>query len=61
MIELGKHQHIISVLGCCTVEEPYILITEYMMYGDLQKFLQKCYDVSYEYIYTIHSLEIENV
>ncbi|XP_071811565.1 uncharacterized protein [Apostichopus japonicus] len=64
MIELGKHQHIISVLGCCTVEEPYILITEYMMYGDLQKFLQKCYDQTNgdrDPIYkleTLHQLQI---
>ncbi|KAJ8024497.1 Angiopoietin-1 receptor [Holothuria leucospilota] len=45
MLELGNHPHIISVLGCCTIDQPYYLITDFMEYGDLLHFLQKCYDV----------------
>ncbi|XP_033107891.1 tyrosine-protein kinase transmembrane receptor Ror-like [Anneissia japonica] len=40
--EIGSHDNILRVLGCCTLEEPYYLITEYMEYGDLLHFLQKC-------------------
>ncbi|XP_077869997.1 uncharacterized protein LOC144362818 [Saccoglossus kowalevskii] len=37
--EIGEHPNIMSVLGCCTSGEPYLLITEYMKYGDLKNFL----------------------
>ncbi|XP_071811633.1 uncharacterized protein [Apostichopus japonicus] len=39
MIEIGNHPHIMPVFGCCTLSEPYYLITEYMKYGALDKFL----------------------
>lgn len=39
MIEIGNHPHLMSVIGCCTLSEPYYLITEYMKYGALDKFL----------------------
>ncbi|XP_038071438.1 muscle, skeletal receptor tyrosine-protein kinase-like [Patiria miniata] len=42
IIEIGTHPNILSVLGCCTVDEPYYLITEFMKYGDLLHFLWKC-------------------
>ncbi|XP_022105280.1 muscle, skeletal receptor tyrosine-protein kinase-like [Acanthaster planci] len=42
IIEIGAHPNILSVLGCCTVDEPYYLITEFMKYGDLLHFLWKC-------------------
>ncbi|XP_071794664.1 uncharacterized protein [Asterias amurensis] len=42
IIEIGTHPNILPVLGCCTVDEPYYLITEYMKYGDLLHFLWKC-------------------
>nr|XP_006822175.1 PREDICTED: ephrin type-A receptor 5-like [Saccoglossus kowalevskii] len=37
--EIGEHPNILGILGCCTSEEPYLLITEYMKYGDLKNFL----------------------
>ncbi|XP_071965631.1 tyrosine-protein kinase FRK-like [Antedon mediterranea] len=40
--DIGNHANILSVLGCCTLKEPYYLITEYMRYGDLLHFLQRC-------------------
>lgn len=45
IIEIGTHPNILPVLGCCTVDEPYYLITEYMKYGDLLHFLWKCREV----------------
>ena len=45
MIELGSHPNILQILGCCTLEEPYYLLTEFMEYGDLLHFLWKCREV----------------
>ncbi|XP_071495503.1 fibroblast growth factor receptor 2-like [Diadema antillarum] len=47
MIDLGLHPNILPILGCCTTEEPYYLITEYMKYGDLLHFLWKCREDKY--------------
>ncbi|XP_072166835.1 uncharacterized protein [Diadema setosum] len=47
MIDLGPHPNILPILGCCTTEEPYYLITEYMKYGDLLHFLWKCREDKY--------------
>ncbi|XP_022091271.1 fibroblast growth factor receptor 4-like isoform X2 [Acanthaster planci] len=41
MIDIGRHPNILAILGCCTVDEPYLLITEFMTYGDLLHFLWK--------------------
>lgn len=42
ILELGPHPNIIEILGCCTLSDPPLLITEYMKYGDLLHFLHKC-------------------
>ena len=39
------HPNILEVLGCCTLHEPYYLVTPYMKYGDLLGFLRKCQKV----------------
>lgn len=46
IVEIGAHPNVLHLLGCCTVDEPYYLITELMKYGDLLHFLIKCQDVS---------------
>ncbi|XP_038071902.1 ephrin type-A receptor 3-like [Patiria miniata] len=45
MIDIGRHPNILSVLGCCTIDEPYLLITEFMKYGDLLHFLWKTREI----------------
>ncbi|XP_071815152.1 uncharacterized protein [Apostichopus japonicus] len=40
--ELGDHVNILFLLACCSITEPYYLITEHMKYGDLLGFLRKC-------------------
>ncbi|XP_071812870.1 uncharacterized protein [Apostichopus japonicus] len=42
LLELGKHPKIVTVKGCCTVEEPFYMITDFLEYGDLLHFLRKC-------------------
>ncbi|XP_022105268.1 tyrosine-protein kinase SRK2-like [Acanthaster planci] len=48
IIDIGHHPNILAILGCCTVDEPYYLITEYMKYGDLLGFLWKCRDEKFQ-------------
>ncbi|XP_065846343.1 muscle, skeletal receptor tyrosine-protein kinase-like isoform X2 [Oscarella lobularis] len=42
-----SHPKIISLLGICSREEPYYIITEYMCHGDLRDFLIKRRPTSY--------------
>lgn len=37
---LGEHPNVVTLLGCCTEQEPYLLILEYVMYGKLLTFLR---------------------
>ena len=39
--EHGEHPNVLPTLGCCTQEDPYFLITPFMKYGDLLRFLRK--------------------
>ena len=41
MKRIGFHSHIVSMLGCCTINEPICLVVEYVPYGDLLSFLRK--------------------
>ncbi|CAH1245760.1 STYK1 [Branchiostoma lanceolatum] len=41
-INLGQHQNLLGLVGCCTLSNPPYLVAEYMAYGDLKKFLLKC-------------------
>ncbi|XP_071947037.1 uncharacterized protein [Antedon mediterranea] len=47
IIDIGSHPNILGILGCCTSDEPYYLITEFMHYGDLFHFLLKCREAKY--------------
>ncbi|XP_033119419.1 ephrin type-B receptor 2-like [Anneissia japonica] len=47
IIEIGSHPNILGILGCCTIDEPYYLITEFMHYGDLFHFLLKCREAKF--------------
>ncbi|XP_050537913.1 fibroblast growth factor receptor 4-like [Daktulosphaira vitifoliae] len=40
MQHLGSHPNVVTLLGCCTEKEPYLLIMEYVMYGKLLAFLR---------------------
>ncbi|XP_013396279.1 uncharacterized protein LOC106163283 isoform X2 [Lingula anatina] len=40
MKALGHHQHIVSLIGCCTLEQPLCLIVEHMSHGDLLHYLK---------------------
>ena len=36
----GKHAHVVSLIGCVSIEEPLCLLTEYLMYGNLLSYLE---------------------
>lgn len=37
---LGSHPNIVSMVGCCTLQEPKFLVIEYVPCGDLLKWLR---------------------
>lgn len=38
---IGKHENIVNLLGCCTVNGPLYVILEYADNGNLRDFLRK--------------------
>ena len=38
---LGAHQNIVSLVGCCTLQEHKFLVIEYAPYGDLLQWLRR--------------------
>lgn len=38
---IGKHRHIINILGCCTQGGPLYVIVEYAPHGNLRDFLRQ--------------------
>ncbi|XP_073948606.1 fibroblast growth factor receptor homolog 2-like [Choristoneura fumiferana] len=41
MKKIGKHENIISLLGCCTQDGPFYVIVEYASNGCLREYLKK--------------------
>lgn len=39
MKKVGLHENIISLLGCCTLRQPVLIVMEYIGKGDLHKYL----------------------
>jgi len=37
---LGAHQNIVSLVGCCTLQEHKFLVIEYVPFGDLLEWLR---------------------
>ena len=40
MKTLGRHENVVTMLGCCTLYPPLCLIVEYVPYGDLLQYLR---------------------
>jgi len=38
---LGAHQNIVSMVGCCTLQEHKFLVIEYVPFGDLLQWLRR--------------------
>jgi len=37
---LGAHQNVVSLVGCCTLQEHKFLVIEYVPFGDLLQWLR---------------------
>ncbi|ROT74666.1 putative flocculation protein FLO11 isoform X2 [Penaeus vannamei] len=40
MQHIGQHPNVVTLLGCCTQQEPFYVIMEYVMFGKLLAFLR---------------------
>ena len=38
---LGAHQNIVSLVGCCTLQDQKFLVIEYVPFGDLLQWLRR--------------------
>eukprot|EP00058_Branchiostoma_floridae_P028303 XP_002613794.1 hypothetical protein BRAFLDRAFT_85335 [Branchiostoma floridae] len=47
VIDIGSHGNVLRMRGCCTTHDPSrpLLVMEYMPYGNLLNFLEKCKEV----------------
>ncbi|KAM8924128.1 tyrosine-protein kinase STYK1 isoform 2-T2 [Pelodytes ibericus] len=61
---LGKHEHLVEMLGCCSTQSPYCMVLENMEPGSLLQYLWDCrrdvfsmdgilYDITECQVYTI--------
>lgn len=37
--KIGRHPNIVTLLGCCTIKQPYCMLMEYVPCGDLLRYL----------------------
>ncbi|XP_077988644.1 tyrosine-protein kinase transmembrane receptor Ror-like [Glandiceps talaboti] len=58
--EIGRHQNILGIIGCCTNNEPYLLITEYMKHGDLLTFLWRSKETQCQEADPIYNLSVKS-
>ncbi|PIK43166.1 putative vascular endothelial growth factor receptor 1-like, partial [Apostichopus japonicus] len=49
--DIKSHPNISLIIGCCTVSEPFCLITEFMKHGELLGFLRKCRKCKQDYVF----------
>ncbi|XP_067002326.2 vascular endothelial growth factor receptor 1 isoform X2 [Anabrus simplex] len=38
---VGRHPNVVTLLGCCTLQEPYCMLMEYVPCGDLLRYLRR--------------------
>ena len=55
-IAKGNNPHVVNMMGCVTVQEPLVLITEFVEYGDLHSYLTSCRKQVSKNIYCIYML-----
>ncbi len=40
-MQLGRHEHVVELIGVCVAEQPLLLLVEYMANGNLRDYLRK--------------------
>ena len=51
----GNNPHVVNMIGAVTLQEPMLLMLEFMNYGDLLNYLRAC-KKQVKYIYTDNKL-----
>ncbi|XP_046677240.1 tyrosine-protein kinase receptor Tie-1-like [Homalodisca vitripennis] len=46
MKKVGRHPHIVTMVGCCTLKQPFCMVMEYVPCGDLLAYLRHLRDQS---------------
>jgi serine/threonine protein kinase len=41
MKRIGRHPNVVTMLGCCTLKQPYCMLMEYVPCGDLLQYLRQ--------------------
>ena len=41
MKRVGRHPNVVTMLGCCTLKQPYCMLMEYVPCGDLLQYLRQ--------------------
>ena len=57
MKSIGRHRHIVSMVGACTARRPIALIMEYLPYGNLHNFLKY---VAYRHVLSLRGRRIHH-
>lgn len=58
---IDPHPNVIGLLGCCTRQEPLMVIVEFCSYGDLQSYLRHCRGVEDKYYQDLYKVPIEKL
>ncbi|XP_065216527.1 fibroblast growth factor receptor homolog 1-like [Planococcus citri] len=58
---IGRHENVLRLLGCCTIDGPTLLISEYSSHGNLLDFLQKNHHPTTSQKVTQHDLSEETL
>ncbi|XP_022782713.1 tyrosine kinase receptor Cad96Ca-like isoform X1 [Stylophora pistillata] len=58
---IEPHPNVIGLLGCCTRQEPLMVIVEFCAYGDLQSYLRHCRGVEDKYYQDLYKVPIEKL
>jgi hypothetical protein len=57
MKSIGFHVNIVSMLGCCTLQDPVCLLVEHLPHGDLRTYLSKIREAiqMVDYLYRLYN------
>lgn len=58
---IDPHPNVIGLLGCCTRQDPLMVIVEFCAYGDLQSYLRHCRGVEDKYYQDLYRVPVEKL
>lgn len=58
---IDPHPNVIGLLGCCTRQDPLMVIVEFCAFGDLQSYLRHCRGIEDKYYQDLYRVPIEKL